>query len=216
MQNHKNELQRSMKSRHLFMIALGGVIGTGLFLGSGFTISQAGPLGAIAAYIIGGFLMYLVMLCLGELAVAMPVAGSFQAYATKFLGPSTGFMIGWLYWFSWANTVGLELTSAGILMQRWLPSVPIWIWCLVFGIVIFLINALSVRSFAEMEFWFSSIKVAAIVLFIVIGGAAVFGLIDFKGGQETPFLSNFMTDRGLFPNGVLAVMFTLVMVNFSF
>ncbi len=94
MQNHKNELQRSMKSRHLFMIALGGVIGTGLFLGSGFTISQAGPLGAIAAYIIGGFLMYLVMLCLGELAVAMPVAGSFQAYATKFLGPSTGFMIG--------------------------------------------------------------------------------------------------------------------------
>ncbi|HDV0606590.1 TPA: amino acid permease, partial [Acinetobacter baumannii] len=143
-------------------------------------------------------------------------AGSFQAYATKFLGPSTGFMIGWLYWFSWANTVGLELTSAGILMQRWLPSVPIWIWCLVFGIVIFLINALSVRSFAEMEFWFSSIKVAAIVLFIVIGGAAVFGLIDFKGGQETPFLSNFMTDRGLFPNGVLAVMFTLVMVNFSF
>ncbi|KIU06115.1 amino acid permease [Bacillus subtilis] len=216
MQNHKNELQRSMKSRHLFMIALGGVIGTGLFLGSGFTISQAGPLGAIAAYIIGGFLMYLVMLCLGELAVAMPVAGSFQAYATKFLGPSTGFMIGWLYWFSWANTVGLELTSAGILMQRWLPSVPIWIWCLVFGIVIFLINALSVRSFAEMEFWFSSIKVAAIILFIVIGGAAVFGLIDFKGGQETPFLSNFMTDRGLFPNGVLAVMFTLVMVNFSF
>ncbi len=165
MQNHKNELQRSMKSRHLFMIALGGVIGTGLFLGSGFTISQAGPLGAIAAYIIGGFLMYLVMLCLGELAVAMPVAGSFQAYATKFLGPSTGFMIGWLYWFSWANTVGLELTSAGILMQRWLPSVPIWIWCLVFGIVIFLINALSVRSFAEMEFWFSSIKVAAIVLY---------------------------------------------------
>lgn len=85
-----------------------------------------------------------------------------------------------------------------------------------FGIVIFLINALSVRSFAEMEFWFSSIKVAAIILFIVIGGAAVFGLIDFKGGQETPFLSNFMTDRGLFPNGVLAVMFTLVMVNFSF
>lgn len=84
MQNHKNELQRSMKSRHLFIIALGGVIGTGLFLGSGFTISQAGPLGAIAAYIIGGFLMYLVMLCLGELAVAMPVAGSFQPTPLNF------------------------------------------------------------------------------------------------------------------------------------
>ncbi|WP_406621591.1 amino acid permease [Bacillus atrophaeus] len=216
-ENHnKNELQRSMKGRHLFMIALGGVIGTGLFLGSGFTISQAGPAGAILAYILGGFLMYLVMLCLGELAVAMPIAGSFQAYATKFLGPATGFMIGWLYWFSWSNTVGLEFTSAGILMQRWFPSVPVWVWCLVFGVIIFSINALSVRSFAEMEFWFSSIKVTAIVLFIIIGGAAVFGFIDFQGDQQAPFLSHFSTDKGLFPNGVLAVMFTLVMVNFSF
>lgn len=165
---NQNELQRTMKGRHLFMIALGGVIGTGLFLGSGFTISEAGPIGAIMAYVIGGFLMYLVMLCLGELAVAMPVAGSFQAYAAKFLGPSTGFTIGWMYAFSWANTVGLELTSAGILMQRWFPDVPIWVWCLVFGVVIFSINALSARSFAEMEFWFSSIKVMAIVLFIIL------------------------------------------------
>lgn len=213
---NQNELQRTMKGRHLFMIALGGVIGTGLFLGSGFTISEAGPIGAILAYVIGGFLMYLVMLCLGELAVAMPVAGSFQAYAAKFLGPSTGFTIGWMYAFSWANTVGLELTSAGILMQRWFPAVPIWVWCLVFGVVIFSINALSARSFAEMEFWFSSIKVMAIVLFIILGCAAVFGFVGFNGGQTAPYLSNFTTDKGLFPNGAQAVLFTLVMVNFSF
>ncbi|MED4170624.1 amino acid permease, partial [Priestia megaterium] len=153
--NKQNELQRTMKSRHLFMIALGGVIGTGLFLGSGITISQAGPMGAILAYLLGGFLMYLVMLCMGELAVAMPVSGSFQSYATKYLGPSTGFMIGWLYWFSWANTVGLEFTSAGLLMQRWFPHIPIWAWCLIFGVVTFSINALSARSYAETEFWFS-------------------------------------------------------------
>ncbi|MED3879191.1 amino acid permease [Priestia megaterium] len=212
----QNQLQRTMKSRHLFMIALGGVIGTGLFLGSGFTISQAGPGGAILAYIIGGFLMYLVMLCLGELAVAMPVSGSFQEYATRFLGPSTGFMIGWLYWFSWANTTGLEFTSAGILMQRWFPDVPVWSWCLIFGVITFLINALSARSYAETEFWFSSIKVTAIILFILIGGAAVFGFIDFKGGEPAPFLSHFTQGAGLFPNGILAVLLTLVTVNFSF
>ena len=214
--NKQNELQRTMKSRHLFMIALGGVIGTGLFLGSGITISQVGPMGAILAYLLCGFLMYLVMLCMGELAVAMPVSGSFQSYATKYLGPSTGFMIGWLYWFSWANTVGLEFTSAGLLMQRWFPHIPIWAWCIIFGVVTFSINALSARSYAETEFWFSSIKVTAIVLFIAIGGAAVFGLIDLQGNHPAPFFSNFTTSEGLFPNGILSVLFTLVLVNFSF
>nr|WP_307409237.1 amino acid permease [Neobacillus ginsengisoli] len=216
MEDNQNELRRTMKSRHLFMIALGGVIGTGLFLGSGFTISQAGPGGAILAYIIGGFLTYLIMLCLGELAVAMPESGSFQVYATKFLGPSTGFMIGWLYWFSWANTIGLEFTSAGLLMKRWFPDIPIWVWCLIFGVIIFSINALSARSYAETEFWFSSIKVTAIVLFIAIGFAAVFGIVHFKNGQPAPFFTHFTTGYGLFPNGLLAVLFTMVLVNYSF
>ncbi|CAH0314095.1 Amino-acid permease RocC [Peribacillus sp. Bi96] len=211
-----DELKRTMKSRHLFMIALGGVIGTGLFLGSGFTISQAGPGGAVLAYVLGGFLMYLVMLCLGELTVAMPNSGSFQAYATKYISPSTGFTIGWLYWLSWANTIGLEFTSAGILMQRWFPEVPVWIWCMVFGIIIFSINALSTRSFAETEFWFSSIKVTAIVLFIILGGAAMFGFLNLKGDESAPFFSNFTGDGGLFPNGILAIFLTMVTVNYSF
>ena len=178
--NTNNELKRTMKSRHLFMIALGGVIGTGLFNGSGFIISQAEPGGSVLAFMAGGLLMYFVMLCLGELAVAMPVSGSFQEYATKFINPATGFTIGWLYWLSWANTTGLEFTTAGITMQRWFPDIPVWVWCLIFGVTIFTINALSARSYAETEFWFSSIKVSAIIAFIILGGAAMFGFIDLK------------------------------------
>ncbi|MFS0655132.1 amino acid permease [Bacillus sp. 179-C3.3 HS] len=205
-----------MKSRHLFMIALGGVIGTGLFLGSGLIIHQAGPGGAILSFIIGGLLMYLVMLCLGELAVAMPTAGSFQEYATKYIGPATGFMIGWLYWFSWACTIGLEFTSAGILLQRWFPDFPVWLWCLAFSIILFSINAISARSFAETEFWFSAIKVGAILLFIIIGIGAIFGIIHLKDGEPAPFFYHLTEHGGLFPNGLFAILFTMVTVNFSF
>ncbi|PKR85735.1 amino acid permease [Heyndrickxia camelliae] len=214
--NTNTELKRSMKGRHLFMIALGGVIGTGLFNGSGLIISKAGAGGSILAFLAGGFLMYLVMLCLGELAVAMPVSGSFQVYAGKFISPSTGFTIGWLYWLSWANTAGLEYTTAGITMQRWFPDVPVWVWCIVFGAVIFMLNASSARSYAETEFWFSSIKVTAILAFIVLGGAAVFGIIPLKGHEAAPFFTNFTSHGGLFPNGIAAILLTMVTVNYSF
>ncbi|TCP31309.1 arginine:proton symporter (AAT family) [Scopulibacillus darangshiensis] len=198
------------------MIALGGVIGSGLFLSTGLTLNQAGPGGAVLAYLIGGLTMYLVMLCLGELSVVMPVAGSFQMYAAKFIGPATGFMIGWMYWFSWALTVGLELTSAGILMQRWLPNSPVWVWVIVFGCLLFFLNSLSAKSFGESEFWTAGVKVIAIVLFIILGGAAMFGLIDMKGEASTPLFSHFVDDGGLFPNGITAVLLTMIAVNFSF
>ncbi|MGC4379389.1 amino acid permease [Fictibacillus sp. Mic-4] len=214
--NSNTELQRTMKGRHLFMIALGGVIGTGLFNGSGLIINKAGPGGSILAFMAGGLLMYLVMLCLGELAVAMPVSGSFQTYAAKYIGPSTGFTIGWLYWLSWANTAGLEFTTAGITMQRWFPEIPVWVWCILFGTIIFTVNALSARSYAETEFWFSSVKVTAILAFIVLGGAAVFGIIPLKGHEAAPFFSNFTSHGGLFPNGVTAILLTMVTVNYSF
>jgi len=220
MVNTKNsnpqELQRSMKSRHLFMLSMGGVIGTGLFLGSGYTINEAGPGGAILAYLVGGLIMYLVMLCLGELSVAMPVSGSFQAYASKYIGPATGFTIGCLYWLNWAITVGVEFTVSGLLMKRWFPDTPIWIWCVVFGIALFLLNALSVRSYAEAEFWFASIKVVTILLFIIIGGAAMFGIVQFGGSQTAPMFSHFFDDGGLFPNGLTAVLVTMIAVNFAF
>lgn len=213
--NTSHELKRTMKTRHLFMISLGGVIGSGLFLGSGYTISEAGPMGAILSYLVGGLIMFLTMLCLGELSVAMPVSGSFQTYTTKFIGPGTGFALGWLYWLGWSVTVALEFLAAGQLMERWFPDVPVWIWSGVFAVVLFSLNALSARAFAEAEFWFSSIKILAILLFIVLGGAALFGFIDLKGGQEAPLLSNF-TAHGLLPNGFSALIITMIAVNFSF
>ncbi|AYA75772.1 amino acid permease [Bacillus sp. Y1] len=213
--NTSHELKRTMKTRHLFMISLGGVIGSGLFLGSGYTISEAGPMGAILSYLVGGIIMFLTMLCLGELSVAMPVSGSFQTYTTKFIGPGTGFALGWLYWLGWSVTVALEFLAAGQLMERWFPDVPVWIWSGIFAVVLFSLNALSARAFAEAEFWFSSIKILAILVFIVLGGAALFGFVDLKGGQEAPFLSNF-TSHGLLPNGFSALIITMIAVNFSF
>jgi arginine/ornithine permease len=213
--NASHELQRTMKARHLFMISLGGVIGSGLFLGSGYTINQAGPMGAVLSYLVGGFIMFLTMLCLGELSVAMPISGSFQTYTTKFIVPGTGFALGWLYWLGWAVTVALELLSSSNQMLRWFPHTPVWIWCLIFAIVLFLLNALSARAFGEAEFWFSSIKILAIIAFIVLGGAAMFGIIHMKGGQPAPYLSNF-TAHGLLPNGFNALVITMLTVNFSF
>ncbi|MEH7074509.1 amino acid permease [Neobacillus drentensis] len=215
-ENHSShELKRTMKTRHIFMISLGGVIGSGLFLGSGFTISQAGPAGAILSYIVGGFIMFLTMLCLGELSVAMPVSGSFQTYTTKFIGPGTGFALGWLYWLGWSVTVALEFLAAGQLMQRWFPDAPVWIWSAVFAVLLFLLNALSARAFGEAEFWFASIKIVAILMFIGLGGAAMFGLIDMSGSHSAPFFSNF-TSHGLLPNGFAALVTTMIAVNFSF
>lgn len=208
-------LKKELKSRHLFMIALGGIIGTGLFMGSGYTISQAGPGGAIVSYIVGGLVMYLTMLCLGELAVAMPDAGSYQTYATRYISPSTGYVVGWMSWLNWAVTIGLELITVSMLMKRWFPHVPTWIWCVVFGVLLFLVNALSTKSFAEVEFWFASIKVVTIVLFIILGGAVMFGIVPMQG-HSAPMLSNFTDHGGLFPNGFLAIVVTMVAVNFAF
>lgn len=129
-------LERKMESRHLTMISLGGVIGTGLFVSSGYTIHQAGPLGAILAYAVGSLLVYCVMVSLGELSVAMPYAGSFHMYAKRFIGPGTAFTIAILYWLNWAVALASEFTAAGLLMQRWFPHSPSWVWSAVFIVVV--------------------------------------------------------------------------------
>ncbi len=213
-QDEKPQLKRAMKSRHLFMMSLGGVIGTGLFLGSGYAIGEAGPMGAILAYLVGGLLMYLAMVCLGEVSVQMPVSGSFQAHATKYIGPATGFTVGWIYWLSWALYVGLEFVAAGVLMQRWFPNVPIWIWCALFIVLLFSINSLSIKSFAETEYWFAGIKVLAVILFIIVGLGAVFGIIQ-MGTEPAPFLTNFTGD-GLFPTGMVGVFICMMTVIYAF
>ena len=208
-------LTRSLKSRHIFMLSLGGVIGTGLFMGSGVTINQGGPWGAILSYLVAGFLMYLVMVCLGELSVQMPVSGSFQAHATKYIGPATGFMLGWVYWMSWATTVGLEFTAAGMLMQRWFPDVPIWYWSALFVALLFGINALATRAFGEAEYWFAGIKVLAILSFIVVGALVIFGVIDLPSGAPAPMFDNLKGDS-LFPNGLPAVFAVMMTVVYAF
>ena len=209
------QLTRSLKSRHIFMLSLGGVIGTGLFMGSGVTINQGGPWGAILSYLVAGFLMYLVMVCLGELSVQMPVSGSFQAHATQYIGPATGFMIGWVYWMSWATTVGLEFTAAGMLMQRWFPGVPIWYWSALFVALLFGINALATRAFGEAEYWFAGIKVLAILSFIVVGALVIFGVIDLPNGAPAPMFDNLKGDS-LFPNGLPAVFAVMMTVVYAF
>lgn len=213
-QLHNNQLKRSMKSRHLLMLSLGGVIGTGLFLNVGYTINQAGPGGALIGYLFGGLILFMVMNCLGELAVYMPVTGSFQTYATRFISPSAGFSLGWMYFVGSAATAGVEFTAAGILMQHWFPSVPIWIWCAVFMILLFVLNALTTKGFAEAEFWFASIKVVAVIAFIIIGGAAIFGLIPLAD-RPTPHLTN-LAPSGLFPAGITIIFVTMMNVIFSY
>jgi len=205
-------LRREMKGRHIFMITLGGVIGTGLFLSTGFTINQAGPGGTVLAYALGGLIMYLVMLCLGELAVAMPVAGAFQTYAREFINPGTGFMIGWFFWLNGATTIGVELTAAAIIIKNFIPGVSEWVWVLLFGIILFSVNALSVKNFGEMEFWFAGIKVAAIIAAIVVGAGVILGF----NGHPALGAQNYTGHGGLFPKGLSAVILAMITVAFSY
>ncbi|WP_079595789.1 amino acid permease [Arthrobacter sp. P2b] len=216
-QQAESGLRRSMGPRHLVMIAMGGVIGSGLFLSSGYTISQAGPLGAVIAYLVGAFVVYLVMACLGELAIAYPVSGAFHIYAARSIGPATGFATAWLYWLCWAVAIGSEFTASGLLMQRWFPDVEVWVWCLIFAALLFGFNAVSSKFFGESEFWFAIVKVAAIIGLIVLGGAALFGFRPLSGGESHPFLfENFATEAGLFPNGFTGVLVTVLAVFYAF
>lgn len=208
-------LERKMEARHIQMISLGGVIGTGLFLSSGYTINQADPVGTIIAYAVGAVLVYAVMLCLGELSVAMPYTGSFHVYARELIGPATGFTVALLYWLTWTIALGSEVTAAGIIMKEWFPHVPTWYWSLALIILILLSNIFTVRIFAESEFWFAAVKVLAIVAFIVLGALAIVGLIPVQGYTHAPGLTN-LTRDGLFPTGIGGVFTTMLTVNFAF
>lgn len=208
-------LKRAMSTRHLVMLSLGGAIGTGLFLGSGEVIAQTGPVGAIIAYILGGLIAYMVMLCLGELAVHMPVAGSFGAYAQKYIGPGTGYMISWVYWLTWTATLGTEFTAAALLMQEWFPHISMWIWTIIFAVAILGLNLTSTRMFAESEFWLALVKVVTVIAFIILGLLAIFGLIPFHGSESAPLFHN-LTAHGWFPQGLVPIFTTMLIVNFAF
>ncbi|CAM3175731.1 amino acid permease [Lactiplantibacillus plajomi] len=206
------EVHRSLKTRHLSMIALGGSIGTGLFVASGSAISTAGPGGALLAYAGIGIMVYFLMTSLGEMATYLPVSGSFSTYATKFVDPALGFAMGWNYWFNWAITLAVDISTAAIVMQFWLPEVPGWVFSLIALVLIFMINALSVRSFGETEYWLSLIKVVTVLIFLVVGVLTIFGIM---GGHATG-LENFAYKKAPFVGGIPTILSVFVVAGFSF
>ncbi|KAJ5098133.1 Arginine permease CAN1 [Penicillium argentinense] len=161
------ELKRKLKSRHLHMIAIGGTIGTGLFIGSGTALAHSGPVGALIAYIFIGTIVFSVMTSLGEIATYLPISGAFTSYATRLVDPSLGFAMGWLYWFSWAITFALELTATGLIIQYWDSSIPVSIFIAIFWVLMTALNMLPVNFYGELEFWFSSIKVFTVIGFMI-------------------------------------------------
>jgi GABA permease len=204
------ELQKGLKQRHLTMIAIGGVIGAGLFVGSGAIIKEVGP-AAFLTYAMTGVLIVLVMRMLGEMAVANPATGSFADYARQSLGGWAGFSVGWLYWYFWVIVVGFEAVAGAGILQRWLPDVPLWVLALGLMLLMTATNLYSVTSYGEFEYWFAGVKVVTIVAFIILGGLFVFGLWP---GQDMDF-SNLTEHGGMFPNGVGALFSGIVIVIFS-
>ena len=202
----QSELKCGLKQRHMTMIALGGVIGAGLFVGSGVVIQQTGP-AAILSFLITGGLVVLVMRMLGEMACAMPAVGSFYEYARLAFGSQrgpgrlAGFLTGWMYWYFWVIVVALEAVACAKLVQFWLPDTPAWILSLGMLVVLMLTNLISVGSYGEFEFWFSSIKVAAIVVFLFLGGLYVLGLwpASMRSASVPPTL---LGNGGFMPLGI--------------
>jgi lysine-specific permease len=211
-ENQEPTVKRKLKARHMSMIAIGGSIGTGLFLASGATIQSAGPGGSLTAYACIGIMVYFLMTSLGEMATYIPVSGSFSTYATRFVDPAFGFALGWNYWFNWAVTLAVEIAAAAIIMKFWLPEVPSIIWSALFLGLIFILNALSIRSYGESEYWFALIKVVAIIVFIIIGLLTILGIF---GGDMIGF-ENFTKGEAPFKGGFLSIISIFLIAGFSF
>ncbi|MFK0235965.1 amino acid permease [Streptomyces vinaceus] len=207
-------LKAGLKNRHLSMIAIGGVIGAGLFVGSGGGIAKAGP-AILISYLLVGAMVVFVMRMLGEMAAASPNSGSFSAYADRALGRWAGFSIGWLYWFFWVVVLAVEATAGAKILEGWIPAVPQWGWALIVMAVLTLTNLGSVSSYGEFEFWFAGIKVVAIGAFVIVGMLAVFGVLPGSDNPGAGFAH--LTDAGGFmPNGWGSILTGVLMVVFSF
>jgi GABA permease len=190
-------LRRTLQARHMRMIALGGVIGAGLFVGSGVVVKAAGP-AAVLSFALTGALVVLVMRMLGEMAAAHPAIGGFYEYNRLALGELAGFLTGWMYWYFWVIVVALEAVAGAQLLTYWFPNAPQWLFTLALMLTFTLLNLLSVRSWGEAEYWFASIKVAAITVFLVVGIAYVIG---FWPGPSSG-LANLTGHGGFIPNGI--------------
>ncbi len=204
-------LERRLSRRQLTMTAIGGAIGTGLFLGSGLAIGLAGP-GVILSYILGVGVCLVMMSALTEMAVVHPTAGSFGVYAETYLSPWAGFVVRTTYWLAQVVAIGGEVTAAAIYTRFWFPRAPLWVWIVLYSGVLIFVNLTSVKNFGEFEYWFAMIKVAAIVFFIVLGVGYVFN----GYGHAAPGLSLWTSEGGFLPHGFGGVLKAMLIVIFSF
>ncbi len=206
-------LTRSLRARHVQLIAIGGTIGVGLFLGSARAIQSAGP-GLLLAYVAGGAVIFFIMRALGELLTYRPVAGSFASYADEFVSPFAGYLTGWSYWFMWVVTGMAELTAIGIYCHFWFPDIPQWLPALIALVLLYGSNLLVVRVFGELEFWFALIKILTIVGLILAGLAVI--VFDIGDLGRTASFSNLWSQGGFLPFGILGVLLTLQIVMFAY
>ncbi|WP_431780280.1 amino acid permease [Streptomyces chumphonensis] len=205
-------LTHGLKQRHLSMIALGGVIGAGLFVGSGAGIAAAGP-AIVLAFAVSGLLVMLVMRMLGEMSAARPASGSFSVHAERALGPWAGFTAGWVFWVLLCVAVAAEAAAAAEIMLTWLPGTGMWMWVALFMAVFCTTNLASVKNFGEYEFWFAALKVFAIVAFLVIGALAIAGALP---GTDAPGTSNLTGNGGFFPKGADGLIVGLLASVFAY
>jgi L-asparagine transporter-like permease len=209
---NSSDLKRLLTGRQLTMIAIGGAIGTGLFLGSSLAISQAGP-SVIVAYVLCGLVALVIAFALAEMAVVHPTAGGFGAIAHSYIGPWAGFVLRWTYWSLMVIVIGGEVIAAGIYMRYWWPGMPLWLPVAIFSLLVLTVNAAAVRLFGELEYWFSMVKVTAIAVFILLGIAAmIFGLPE----QPATGLSNLTSHGGFMPHGITGLGTAMVFVLFSY
>ncbi|PWD87971.1 amino acid permease [Ignatzschineria cameli] len=203
------KLKRGLKNRHIQMIALGGAIGTGLFYGSAESIALVGP-AILLAYLLGGFIIYLIMTMMGEMSTHEPVAGAFSHFSYKYWGEFPGFLAGWNYWFLYILVSMAELSVIGIYIQVWFPDIPLWVSSLTVLIIITIINLFSIRIYGEFEFWFALVKVLAIILLIALGAYLILT------GTDGASIANLWQHGGFFPYGIKEFLLSLVIVMFSF
>ncbi len=206
-------LERSLQERHIQLIAIGGAIGVGLFLGANEAIRSAGP-ALIFSYLIGGLIIFTVMRALGEIAVAHPVSGSFSAYANMYLGPMMGYITGWTYWFLWVITCMAEITAVGVYTNYWFPSLPQWIPALGALVCMTLVNLAAVKAYGEFEFWFALLKIVTILAMIGMGLLMIVAGIG-RGG-EAAGISNLWAHGGFMPNGIGGVLKAMGIVMFAY
>jgi AAT family amino acid transporter len=203
-------LARRLGSGQMLMIAIGGAIGTGLFLGAGLAVGYAGP-GVVFSYAIAAVIAYMLMLCLLEMAVAHPTAGSFGVYSELYIGKWAGFTVRYTYWAAQALAIGGEATAVGLYMQFWIPGVPVWVWVLVFAVTLVYVNARAVNTFGTFEYWFAMIKVVAIIAFIIVGLILILGINGVGSAYQ-----NYTGSGGFLPYGLSGVWLAVLIGIFSF